>query len=387
VVIAAVLGIAIAALTTGAGAAERPPAADTVPTPHLAVAHVTSGGHSGAARSTTVAWTKPLAFSITDGRLTSVRVTGDRGPLHGKVGDKSTSWQSTDALIPRLDYRAKIGYRDLAGNKLEKTMTVHAADSGRRVNIVLSPGGGDTVGIGMPVSVTFGRHVASGQRSEIVDHLSVTTDPHVDGAWHWMSSQEVHWRPRQFWAPGTDVTVASHLGSVYFGHGFWGDGKHSTSFHIGEAHVSVAYAKTHRMVVKSGGHVVKTLPISTGRAKYPTMNGVHVVLAKKPDVIMDSATVGIPRDSPDGYYEHVKWDTRISNSGEFVHAAPWSVAEQGRLNVSHGCINVSNAEAKWFYGFSRRGDIVKVVGSSRRPLSWDAGTEDWNMSWAHWTSS
>jgi lipoprotein-anchoring transpeptidase ErfK/SrfK len=117
------------------------------------------------------------------------------------------------------------------------------------------------------------------------------------------------------------------------------------------------------------------------------MNGVHVVLAKKPDVIMDSATVGIPRDSPDGYYEHVKWDTRISNSGEFVHAAPWSVGDQGRLNVSHGCINVSNAEAKWFYGFSQRGDIVKVVGSSRGPLSWDAGTEDWNMSWAHWTSS
>jgi hypothetical protein len=40
---------------------------------------------------------------------------------------------------------------------------------------------------------------------------------------------------------------------------------------------------------------------------------------------MDSATVGIPKGDPDYYYETVYWDTRISNGGMFVHAAPWSL--------------------------------------------------------------
>ncbi len=396
VALAAILGTGIAAVTMGAGASEPQHAsAAPPPSPRLTVAHQKAGDHQKAAHgktasgrkgATTVAWDKPLAFALTDGTLTEVKVTGDRGPLKGKISPDGTGWQSTDALLPRLDYTARIDFRDLAGTAHEKTFTVHAADSGRRINVVLSPGDHDTVGVGMPVSVTFGRDVPKGLREDVVHHLTVSADPHVDGAWHWMSANEVHWRPQHYWKPGTSVSVASDLSKVYFGDGFWGSGKHSTSFRIGAAHVSVANAKTHRMIVKSNGHVVKTLPISTGRAKYPTMNGVHVVLNKKPDVIMDSATVGIPRNSPDGYYEHVKWDTRISDSGEFVHAAPWSVGDQGRVDVSHGCINVSTAEAKWFYHFSRRGDVVKVVGSTRKPLTADPGTQDWNVSWHAWVS-
>jgi lipoprotein-anchoring transpeptidase ErfK/SrfK len=387
VVIAAVLGVAIGAVTSGAGAAERPPGQpDPLPSPQLTIAHQQHAKKHSSGDATTVAWDKPLAFSMADGVLTSVHVSGDRGPVPGKLGADGTSWKATGGLIPRLDYTATIDYRDLSGVMQEKKVPVHAADSGRRVNVVLSPGDGDTVGIGMPVSVTFGLKVPSDLRSDVLRDLSVTTDPHVDGAWHWMSSQEVHWRPEQFWSPGTTVSVSSDLSKVYFGDGFWGDGKHQTSFHIGDAHISVAHVQSHKMVITSNGQQVKTVPISTGRAKYPTMNGVHVVLSKKPKVIMDSETVGIPRHSPDGYYEHVYWDTRISNSGEFVHAAPWSVKDQGKRNVSHGCINVTTSEAKWFYHFSQRGDVVKVVGSTRGPLSWDAGTEDWNMPWDTWTS-
>ena len=104
--------------------------------------------------------------------------------------------------------------------------------------------------------------------------------------------------------------------------------------------------------------------MSTGRDKYPTKSGVHVVSDKAPKIIMDSATVGIPRNSADGYYETVFWDVRISNSGEFVHAAPWSVGDQGHVNVSHGCVNVSTADAEWFYNYSQVGDVVTVVGTS-----------------------
>jgi lipoprotein-anchoring transpeptidase ErfK/SrfK len=139
------------------------------------------------------------------------------------------------------------------------------------------------------------------------------------------------------------------------------------------------------MVVRTNGVVVRTFPVSTGRTDLPTINGVHVVWWKTPDVIMDSSTVGIPRNSPDGYYEHVAWDVNISSSGEFVHAAPWSVDSQGRANVSHGCVNLAPAAAQWFYYYSLPGDIVQVSGSPRPP-SYATATADWNMSWSAWTA-
>jgi lipoprotein-anchoring transpeptidase ErfK/SrfK len=142
-------------------------------------------------------------------------------------------------------------------------------------------------------------------------------------------------------------------------------------------------ANTHRMRVTSNGHTLKVLPVSTGRDKYPTTNGIHFVIEKTQDELMDSATVGIPRDSPDGYYEHVFWSVRISNSGEFVHAAPWSVGSQGHANVSHGCVNLSTADATWFYKQARRGDVVQVVGSPKKPGN-SFGVVDWNLSWAAW---
>jgi hypothetical protein len=125
------------------------------------------------------------------------------------------------------------------------------------------------------------------------------------------------------------------------------------------------------------------MAVSTGRDKYPTTSGVHVVLEKTPSIIMDSATVGIPKGDPDYYYEKVDWDVRISWSGEFVHSAPWSTSSQGHANVSHGCVNASPTDAAWFYSLSRRGDIV-IVMNTGRPLASGNGWTDWNMDWEHW---
>jgi lipoprotein-anchoring transpeptidase ErfK/SrfK len=111
---------------------------------------------------------------------------------------------------------------------------------------------------------------------------------------------------------------------------------------------------------------------------------VHLALEKSSQVTMDSSTIGIPRDGPGGYYRKVAWATRLSYSGEFVHAAPWSVWAQGKRNVSHGCINVSTANAKWFYDFTRRGDVVEVVNSAKAPKLYDPGMSDWNIPWEKW---
>jgi hypothetical protein len=167
----------------------------------------------------------------------------------------------------------------------------------------------------------------------------------------------------------------------------WGaPGKHSTSFKIGPAHLSIANAATHEMSVYSNGKLLRTMPISAGSPTYPTKDGVHITFEKSPQVVMDSATVGIPKGSAGYYHETVFWDVRISYGGAFVHAAPWSVAQQGVTNVSHGCINLSPANAQWFYGFALRGDIVDVVNSSAPVNQADPGMADWNMSWKQWVA-
>jgi len=129
------------------------------------------------------------------------------------------------------------------------------------------------------------------------------------------------------------------------------------------------------------------IPISAGRAKWPTHNGVHLALEKNRTVTMDSSTVGIPRNSPGGYYRKVAWAIRMSWSGTFTHAAPWSVGSQGRTNVSHGCINMSTANAQWLFNFTRRGDVIEVVNSPAKPKLYDPGMADWNVSWDQWKAS
>ena len=111
---------------------------------------------------------------------------------------------------------------------------------------------------------------------------------------------------------------------------------------------------------------------------------MHIVMYRQQDVLMDSSTVGIPRNSADGYYEHVYWDVAITDGGEFVHAAPWSQRSQGNTNVSHGCVNLSDANAEWFFNFSRMGDAIKVVNGPRDPELGDHGVMDWNTPWEVW---
>jgi lipoprotein-anchoring transpeptidase ErfK/SrfK len=243
------------------------------------------------------------------------------------------------------------------------------------------------VGVGSPVVVTFNYDVPTAMRAAVERRMQVIVAPAVVGAWHWMSDSEVHWRPPSYWRPGTTVTLSADLGGLDFGNGIWGDSaNHHTWFQIGSAHVSEVDIATHTMHVYDNGKLIQSFPVSTGRDQYPTMDGVHIAIEKSRVVQMNSATVGIPKGNPDYYNETVYWDVRISDSGEFVHAAPWSVSEQGHSNVSHGCVNLSTANAEWFYNWSRRGDVIYVFDGVRPPSMTDPGTADWNMSWRDWVA-
>jgi lipoprotein-anchoring transpeptidase ErfK/SrfK len=331
-------------------------------------------------------YAKPLRIRVRNGALSSVRIRqAGVGPIAGTFNKTRTRWHSASPLAPSSHLAAAVSYVDLAHHTSTKTLTIRTAAAKQHFNALLSPGAGNTVGVGSPVVVTFDRPVPTNRRAAVEHAITVSARPAVVGAWHWMNDQDVHWRPPTYWKPGTKVTLSSDLQGVTLGHGVWGAvGRHRTSFTIGASHISEVNQATHEMQVFDNGKLIKTFPVSTGRQVYPTMDGVHIAIEKSQVVQMDSATVGIPKGSPGYYNETVYWDVRISDGGEFVHAAPWSVGEQGHINVSHGCVNLSTENAEWFYNWALNGDVVDVYGGVRPPEPGDPGTADWNMSWKQW---
>jgi lipoprotein-anchoring transpeptidase ErfK/SrfK len=316
------------------------------------------------------------------GRLQAVKVTAGGGRrLAGKLDTDGRSWVSTGALAPATRYRVVAEAVDDAGSRAQTQTTFTTLRPRAELRAAIMPLDGETVGVGLPVGVWFNEPVTD--RAAVERRLQVTSSKKVTGAWHWFNDREVHYRPRSYWPAGAKVTVAARLAGTDAGRGLWGVADRTIRFTVGERRVSVVDVRTHRMKVTSGGRTLRVLPVSTGREKYPTTNGVHFVIEKNAVKLMDSSTVGIPRSSPGGYYQKVAWSVRISNSGEFVHAAPWSTGSQGRANVSHGCVNLSTANAAWYFRLTRRGDVVEVRGSPKRPGA-SFGVADWNMSWSRW---
>jgi lipoprotein-anchoring transpeptidase ErfK/SrfK len=227
---------------------------------------------------------------------------------------------------------------------------------------IIRPANGTTVGVAMPIIVDFDTPVADQAAAE--QAIQISSDPPVPGKFYWMNASQVRWRPYDFWPAHTVVNIDAA-------------GTEST-FSTGDALVATADNDTHTMTITRNGDVEQTLPISMGKPGHDTPNGTYYVQAKSPDVVMDSATYGVPNTSPDGYRVHVQLAVRFDNSGNYVHSAPWSVADQGDRNVSHGCINISPADAKWFYDNFGEGDPI-LVSNSVGSYTHDDGAQDWQL--------
>jgi lipoprotein-anchoring transpeptidase ErfK/SrfK len=225
-----------------------------------------------------------------------------------------------------------------------------------------NPINGSMVGVAKPVIITFQRPIANRAMAEQAIHVS--SNPPVPGKFYWMSDSQVRWRPIDFWPANTTVTIDA-AGST-------------SSFRTGDALVATIDDKTHQMQVMRNGTVEKTFPVSLGKKGYETPNGTSYVFEKFADLVMDSSTYGVPIDAPEGYKLKVQDAVRIDNSGIFVHGAPWSVADQGKRNVSHGCPNLSPANAHWFYDNFGSGDPV-VVKNSVGLHTQNDGAQDWQI--------
>ena len=212
-----------------------------------------------------------------------------------------------------------------------------------------NPVNGSMVGVAKPIIINFQRPIVDRPMAEQAIHISST--PAVPGKFYWMSDTQVRWRPLDFWPKDTNVLIDA--------------GGTKSTFRTGESLVATIDDKTHQMTIARNGKVEKTFPVSMGKpdGKHETKNGTYYVLEKFADIVMDSATYGVPNTSAEGYKLKVQDAVRIDNSGIFVHSAPWSTGDQGKRNVSHGCINLSPANAQWFYDNFGSGDPIVIKNS------------------------
>jgi len=327
-----------------------------------------------------------ILVSLSYGELDSVTVENAAGvavagAMASPDASRSPLWQPSEPLSYGESYTITAQATGEDGKQLSSTSTFSTVTPTVQVFPSIGPLDGTTVGVGMPIRVYFDQPVSDKAAAE--RNLVVSTSTEVVGGWNWFSDTEVHWRPQLYWPANTEVRLDATLYGVSLGAGAWGQLDRSIAFTIGASHVSVADAATHTMQVYSDGALVQTFPVSMGSPEFQTRSGPHLVIDQERNKIMDSTTYGLALDAG-GYLTAVEYATRISNNGEFVHAAPWSVAQQGISNVSHGCINLAPERAAWFFEFSQIGDVVEVINGGPMLSAVDGDIYDWAIPWETW---
>jgi lipoprotein-anchoring transpeptidase ErfK/SrfK len=251
---------------------------------------------------------------------------------------------------------------------------------------------GATYGVGIVPVVHFDESITNKAAAEKA--LLVTSTPHVDGSWFWVDDQNVHYRPRDYWPSGAHVTVSANVYDVDVGSGFYGESDVTASFTIGARQVSIADDQRHTVSVYVSDQLVRTMPTSMGRhttvqsprgpVSFWTMNGTYTVIEHDNPAIMSSASYGLPANAPGGYPpEAVYYATKISTDGIYLHELDSTVRDQGRRDVSHGCLNLNKSNAVWYYNHSQIGDVVQVNMPGAPGIRlWQNG--DWSVPWETW---
>jgi lipoprotein-anchoring transpeptidase ErfK/SrfK len=375
-----------AAPNLAAGTWHTPPGAPSATPISLTVSPEAGTAH--------VSPTDPVTVSVEGGTLKSVTVVSGSKSISGAVQSDGVSWRSTGTLAYSKTYKVTASVLDSTGAQVEKTSTFttvkpgHVAGVTFQANALNTLKTGGTYGMGQPVIVAFGHAVTNKAAAEKA--IVVETTPAVEGKFFWVNRSIVHWRPTKYWAKGTTIKVSVKAFGVDLGNSVYGAANKETHFTIGRSLLAVCDNNTHRTKVYIDGKMVRDLACSTGRGGYTkgangqqihfwTQEGPHVVLSKEKTHSMSSASYGVTDPKNPYYYapEDVQLCTRISYSGEFLHAAPWNHS-LGQANISHGCINLSTTDAQWVYDNFIVGDVVDVKHSPK-PLPISDGLGDWTV--------
>ncbi|GAA0404907.1 hypothetical protein Acor_23490 [Acrocarpospora corrugata] len=380
--IAVTMSVLLSACSSGSGGggllgggSTQAPEKPAIPAPAISI--------SPAEGTSRVRPDKNVVVTAEGGALDEVMVEALGEPVEGEYDAARTKWTSKKPLKPATTYTVSA---KATGEGGPTTATSEFTTLKPKVELAVAdvtPGiKGETVGVGMPIMVTFNQAVTN--KAAVEAALTIEAEKPSEGSWRWISDRLVIYRPAKYWPAHQKVVFTADLTGIPGGGGMYGVKAFTQTIKIGARLVSTVNTKTHMMVVKKDGKVVQTMRISAGKAttrEFTTTSGVHLTMSKHNPETMISP--GKKEGDPGYYKEIVNHAVRISNSGEYVHSAPWSVGSQGRANVSHGCVNASPAQAKWFYDNFHRGDVVTIVGTDRE-LEWNNGWGFWQMPYKQW---
>ncbi|WP_433828686.1 Ig-like domain-containing protein [Actinoplanes sp. CA-015351] len=356
------------------GSSAAPAAEAPSPEPTLSTVAVTSP----ALDATDVeAWSE-VKYNSEDPENTDLKVTNAKGDeVKGTLDKDGNVWKPSESLDWGTKYTVTVTTPEAEGKN--NTVTSSFTTMKKPANLVRVTsflGDNNVVGVGMPLIMRFGRAIPEKYRAEVERRMVVTATPAQEGTWHWISSTEVHFRPKTYWKAGSKVFYKVQLKGVKLGDGWYGRSDLTVDMKIGRSLIMKVDNKSKKMTVTQDGKVIKTIPVSLGKPKTPSSSGTMVVMEKKAKTVFDTTDT----DPDGGYRTDIDWAQRITHSGQFIHAAPWSEGQQGKRNVSHGCVNVSEAMGEWLFNRTMMGDVITVSGTEEK-LKNGNGWTDWNVSY------
>lgn len=320
-----------------------------------------------------------LTFNTEDADETTVELKDSAGsPVEGELAEDGTSWLPAGALKYSETYTATVTATGDDGRPATATSTFTIMDQpGKQIRVSSFLGDNQVVGVGMPLIVKFSRAIPKDYRDDMQRRMIVRSTPAQEGIWHWVSPTEIRYRPKEFWQANSTVSYRVQAGGLPLGNGWYGRSDLTVDIKIGAATVMTVDNRTKRMTVTRDGKVIRTILVSLGKTSTPSSSGTMVVIEKLKETVFDTLEELGPEE---GYRTDIDFAQRLTWGGEFIHAAPWSEGQQGSVNVSHGCVNVSMKDGAWLFGQTRIGDPVTVKGTVRK-LQNGNGWTDWNMSW------
>jgi lipoprotein-anchoring transpeptidase ErfK/SrfK len=315
-----------------------------------------------------------LRYSGTDGKGKLVK-----GSVKGKLSANRKAWTATSLLEPTATYALTMKGKNSANaaNTTRTTFKTKKLTLAQQTFPTLYPLKGMKVGVGMPAIVSFDVPVKN--KAAIEKKLHVTSSPAQAGSWRWFSDTEVRYRPKSYWKPGTKVTVNADVNSVNAGDGIYGQSSAKTSFTVGRSMIIKVNLASDMARVYQSGKLVRTIRVTGGKPGWQTRSGIKLIMGTEYNKKMTNEMIG----AKDKYSLIAKYAMRITNSGEFLHSAPWSTANQGVRNGSHGCTGMSIADSGWLYTRVLVGDPVVTTGTSRQ-MELGNGYGDWNISFSQY---
>ena len=308
--------------------------------------------------------------------LSSVTMTNESGKeVKASFNDDRTEWTTAEPLGYGKTYTVKAMTKQGTATLASFTTVTPSLQMSGSV----SPLEGSEVGVAQAVVFYF--DVSPQDRQAVQDAITIETSNNTVGGFYWIEANKLIWRPKEYWEPGTKVTVKADLYGKDFGNGIYGQQDTETNFTIGEEVRTVVDNSTKTLTVYRNGEKIKSFNIALGRdGSYDTPNGNYVVGDRHDSLVMDSRTYGLSLEAG-GYVTPVNYATQLSWSGIYVHSAPWATWALGQTNVSHGCINATPADAKWYMDTVKRGDPVEIVNTKGSTLPGTDGLGYWNIDW------